>query len=99
MNDEVKTIENTIFEKKSIMKQVEAMMEQVKESEGDYIKVKFETKHWYWLTEPFLTKNKHKFTIEKEIMLKILQAILDREQNEINKCIDSEIELRLKRNK
>ena len=99
MNDEVKTIENTIFEKKSIMKQVEAMMEQVKESESDYIKVKFETKHWYGFTEPFLTKNKHKFTIEKEIMLKLLQDMLDREQDEINKCIDLEIELRLKRNK
>lgn len=94
---EAKTIENTIFEKKSIMKQIEYMMEQVKESESDYIKVKFETKHWYGFTEPFLSKDKHKFTIEKEIMLKILQAILDREQNEINKCIDLEIELRKRR--
>lgn len=96
---ESKIIENTIFEKKSIMKQIEYMMEQVKESAGNCIKVKFETKQWHGFTEPFLTKNKHKFTIEKEIMLRLLQAMLDREQNEINKCIDLEIELRLKRNK
>lgn len=98
LSEEAKTIENIIFEKKTIMKQIEYMMEQVKESAGNCIKVKFETKHWHgFTTELFLSKDKHKFTIEKEIMLKLLQAMLDREQDEINKCIDSEIELRKRR--
>lgn len=87
-------LENTICSKQTIINELENIIESIKESYDDKIRIKIETKHWYGFSEPFRVKKKHKIKYEKDTILEILENVIRKEREYINECIDMEIELR-----
>lgn len=87
-------LENTIFLKVGIIKDIENIIAHIRNSDTNKIKLKIQTKNWYGFTIPTLCKKNHKLEFEKETLINILESIIEKERDYINKCIDIEIELR-----
>ena len=92
---EEEKIENSIALHQEIIFEIERIKKAIKESETKKIRFRVETKHWYGFSEPFLNTKKHKLDISKATMQEILNTVIDKERERINKLIDKEIELRI----
>lgn len=87
-------IENSIVFYKLKIDQIEKIKTNVVSSETKDIRLKIETKHWYGLSEPFLSKEKHKIQLEKSVIVEVLNEIQNKYKENIDKLIDMEIERR-----
>ena len=89
-------LENTIAQKVGIIKELKEIMNHVKASNTNTIKMKIETKKIFFDYVDCIhdtVKQKHKIEFEKETIISILESAIEKEQEYINKCIDLEIEL------
>lgn len=93
---EIEKLHNTIALKQQIINDIEKILERVKESKTEDIRVKIETKHWYGYSEPHLGKEQHRLYVNKEVIISVLENAIEIERTYINKCIDIEIEQRVK---
>lgn len=95
------SIENSIFNHVGKIKNIEKIKKAIIESENDSksnsVKIKVETKRLCGYDFPFLDKTIHTLEYEKSTILKILDSAIKEEQELINKCIDMEIDLRIRR--
>lgn len=88
-------ITNSIAYYQGIIFEIEKIKQRIQESENNDIRLKIETKHWYGFSEPFLGKDIHKLEITKTTMQKVLDELINKEKERINKLIDMEIERRI----
>ncbi len=87
-------IENSIIYNKMKIDEIQMIKNRVVLSETEKIRIKIETKRWYGFSEPFLTKEIDKIEIQKSTAIVILNEILNKHQQNIDKLIDIEIERR-----
>lgn len=94
MNEEEEKINNTIALKVMSIEELKRVKEKVEKTQGDNVRFKVETKHWYGYSEPFLAKDKDVLNISKYTMQLILEEAINKEKERINKLTDKIIELR-----
>lgn len=87
-------ISNTIALHQNTIETLKKIKQRVEESETEDIKLKFETKHWYGYSEPFLMKRKHRLEASKYSIIAIIDCAIKIERERIDKLIDMEIEKR-----
>lgn len=85
-------ISNTIALHQMSINELNEIKHRIKTTATDDIRFRVETKHWYGYSEPFLAKSKDKLEISVYTMNLILDEVISKEKERINKLIDMEIE-------
>ena len=96
MNDKIL---NSIALHQMSIKELLEIKHRVETTNTDDVRVRIETKHWYDYPQPFLSKSKDKLEISVYTMKLILDEVIAKEKEKIDKLIDMEIERRLKNGK
>lgn len=87
-------IANTIAKHQQIINELELLSLDIEKSNTSDIRFRVETKHWYGYSEPLLKTDRHILSLSKNTMQSIINSVIEKEKERINKCIDMEIEKR-----
>lgn len=88
-------ISNTIAARQQNINEIIKLKDKIRHSIGKDVRFKIETKHWYGYAEDIhFGKERDILDIPTETMIVILDGVIDKEKERINKLIDMEIENR-----
>ena len=88
-------ISNTIAAKQQNINEIIKLKDKIRHSIGKDVRFRIETKHWYGYAEDIhFGKERDILDIPTETMIVILDGVIDKEKEKINKLIDMEIESR-----
>lgn len=91
-------ISNTIAAKQQNINEIIKLKDKIRHSIGKDVRFRIETKHWYGYAEDFhFEKERDILDIPSETMIIILDGVIEKEKERINKLIDMEIENRNKK--
>lgn len=86
-------ISNTIAAKQQNINEIIKLKDKIRHSIGKDVRFRIETKHWYGYAEDFhFGKERDILDIPSETMIIILDGVIEKEKERINKLIDMEIE-------
>lgn len=91
-------ISNTIAAKQQNINEIIKLKDKIRHSIGKDVRFRIETKHWYGYAEDLhFGKERDILDIPPETMMVILDGVIEKEKERINKLIDMEIENRNKK--